>query len=152
NRPPIRPKLLVPDLEARWDAAVMRCLERSPSARFSTAPQVLEAIEGRAVLRIRRAPISALIALLAVGLAGAWMLRRFDWPRGGAARSRPSAAALGFKNLSGRAENAWVGTALAEIVSAELEAGGAIRVVPGEEVARARIGLSLAESDSYAKD
>ena len=65
---------------------------------------------------------------------------------------RRSVAVLGFKNLSGNLATAWLSTALSEMLSTELAAGEKIRMIPGENVARMRIELSLADTDSFAKD
>ncbi|MGB6475769.1 MAG: protein kinase [Candidatus Sulfotelmatobacter sp.] len=54
-----------------------------------------------------------------------------------AIKTRPSVAVLGFKNLTDRADKAWLSTALAEMLSAELASGGQLRLVSGEQVARA---------------
>jgi DNA-binding winged helix-turn-helix (wHTH) protein/tetratricopeptide (TPR) repeat protein len=65
---------------------------------------------------------------------------------------RRSIAVLGFKNLSGREESAWLSTALSEMISTELAARGALRTVAGEDVARVKVSLSLADADSYSKE
>ncbi len=52
---------------------------------------------------------------------------------------RRSVAVLGLRNLSGRAEADWLGTALSSMFSAELAAGEKLRIVPSENVARRRI-------------
>jgi serine/threonine protein kinase/tetratricopeptide (TPR) repeat protein len=54
-----------------------------------------------------------------------------------AVKARPSVAVLGFKNLTDRPDKAWLSTALAEMFSAELASGGKLRLVSGEQVARA---------------
>ena len=61
---------------------------------------------------------------------------------------RPSIAVLGFKNLSGSTEVAWLAPAMAEMLTTELSAGGKVRVVTGENVARVRQSLSLPYTDS----
>lgn len=48
---------------------------------------------------------------------------------------RKSVAVLGFQNVSGRASDAWLGTAFSEMLTTELGGGGKLRLVPGEEVA-----------------
>ncbi|HEV8267913.1 MAG TPA: tetratricopeptide repeat protein, partial [Thermoanaerobaculia bacterium] len=83
--------------------------------------------------------------------------RRAQGPEGGAAagnavKVRRSVAVLGFKNLSSRPDVAWVSTALAEMLHGELSAGEALRTIPGENVARMKLELSLADTDSLAKD
>ncbi len=65
---------------------------------------------------------------------------------------RRSVAVLGFRNLSGRPEDAWLSTALAEMLSTELEAGEKLRLVSGEDIARAKLDLPLADADSLSRD
>lgn len=55
---------------------------------------------------------------------------------------RPSIAVLDFYNLSGSEEASWLAPALAELLTTELSAGGQVRVISGESVARARGELS----------
>jgi serine/threonine protein kinase len=38
------PRLLVPDLDARWERAILRCLARDPASRFQSAPDVIAAL------------------------------------------------------------------------------------------------------------
>jgi eukaryotic-like serine/threonine-protein kinase len=38
------PRLVVPDLDMRWERAILRCLERESSARFQSAAQVIAAL------------------------------------------------------------------------------------------------------------
>lgn len=65
---------------------------------------------------------------------------------------RPAVAVLGFKNLSGRPDADWLSTALSETLTTELAIGEKLRTIPGENVARARIELSMPEADSYGQD
>ena len=65
---------------------------------------------------------------------------------------RRSVAVLGFRNLSGRAEEAWLSTALAEMLSTELEAGEKLRLVSGEDIARTKLDLPLADADSLSRN
>jgi tetratricopeptide (TPR) repeat protein len=58
---------------------------------------------------------------------------------------------LGFKNLSGRQDEAWLSTALAEMLTTELAAGEQLRLIPGESVAQMKMSLSLPEEDAYSK-
>ena len=59
---------------------------------------------------------------------------------------------LGFKNLSGKPDEAWISTALAEMLSTELAAGEQVRTIPGENIARMKVDLSLADADSFGQD
>ena len=104
------------------------------------------------VIRFRRRVAGVGIAVLAV-IASVILLwperpREEPVPVTPAAARRPSIAVLGFKNLSGDARADWLVPALAEMLTTELAAGGRVRVVSGENVARARQSLSLPYTDS----
>ena len=63
--------------------------------------------------------------------------------------ARRSIAVIGLRNLGGSAEDAWLSTALTEMLSNELSASEHLRVVSGEEVARA--GLATAPSNTPSR-
>ena len=66
---------------------------------------------------------------------------------------RPAVVAvLGFKNLSGDPDVAWLSSALSEMLAAELALSPELRVAPGETVARMKRELSIANADSFAPD
>jgi len=69
-----------------------------------------------------------------------------------AVQIRTSVAVIGFRNLSGRPESAWLSTAMAEMLSTELSAGRRLRLVAGENIARTKRELPLAEVDTLATD
>jgi eukaryotic-like serine/threonine-protein kinase len=52
---------------------------------------------------------------------------------------RRAVAVLGFKNLSGRPDEAWVSTALSDWLTTELSEGGYLRLVPAENIARLKL-------------
>ncbi len=62
---------------------------------------------------------------------------------------RPAVAVLGFRNLSGRPDEAWLSTALSEMLTTEVGAGEKVRTIPGETVSQLKTNLSLADADSY---
>jgi len=53
--------------------------------------------------------------------------------------TRQAIAVLGFQNASGKPEDAWLSTALTEMMSTELAAGGKLRLVPGEDVSNLQL-------------
>lgn len=63
-------------------------------------------------------------------------------------RVRKSVAVLGFHSLSGRSEDAWLGMALAEMLSTELAGGEQLRLVSGEDVANLRIANPWSQTDT----
>jgi len=66
-------------------------------------------------------------------------------------RVRRSVAVLGFRNLPGRPEDNWLSAAFSEMLNTELAAGGSLRLVSGEDVARAKSELPLSDEDSLGK-
>ena len=66
--------------------------------------------------------------------------------------ARRSIAVVGFKNLTGDVEHAWLSVALADWLSAELGSGDQLRVIPEDNVARMRTELQLPSVDSLGKD
>jgi eukaryotic-like serine/threonine-protein kinase len=69
-----------------------------------------------------------------------------------ALKPRPSIAVLGFKNLSRKSDDEWMSTAMAEMLGAELASGQQIRVIPSENIARMKLDLSLAPTDTYGQE
>ena len=168
---PASPKHHAPGLGPQWEAVILRCLERDPRDRFASAREVVQSLgaeapvplpwRGRAYRRYL-AVLGAAAVLLAVA-AAAWLARPHYTPKGpspsapapaarAATPARRSVAVLGFKNLSASREHAWLSTALAEMLSAELAAGEKLRTVPGESVSRMKDDLGLADTDSLGAD
>jgi eukaryotic-like serine/threonine-protein kinase len=117
----------------------------------------LPAPRNRAVMRL-----IAVLSVAAASIAGIYGWKQFHRvppPSNPAAigaigttAPRRSIAVLGFRNLSGRPEEGWLSTALAEMLSTELEAGQKLRLVSGEDIARTKIDLPLADADSLSRD
>jgi serine/threonine protein kinase/tetratricopeptide (TPR) repeat protein len=166
KEPPPDPRQAVPDLDPVWTQTLMRCLEREPADRFANALEVARSLGGevvsapislsRAFRRRRRsmtlvASSAVLVSAIALGLV--WRLHR---QRGTtqvtSGSARRALAVLGFKNLAGKTESAWLGPALSELLSAELGTGGGLRIIPEENVTRMRSDLSLGDADSLAPD
>jgi TolB-like protein len=93
--------------------------------------------------------------VLLVGAIGAWEahtgLEQESPPTQPSAilpvRARPSVAVLGFKNLSGRADAAWISTALSEMLTTQLAAGEELRTIAGDTVAQTKIDLHLSDAE-----
>jgi len=104
--------------------------------------------------------VAAVAVLFALAVAG-WLARDRLFPRAGpppsppvapAPAPRPAVAVLGFENLSRNPGFAYVESALVRMLPAELAVGERLRLVPGEQVDRARRDLGLAGSPSFARD
>ncbi|HWM89829.1 MAG TPA: FlgO family outer membrane protein [Thermoanaerobaculia bacterium] len=63
---------------------------------------------------------------------------------------RPSVAVLGFRDLSQGEDTRWLASALAEMLTTELSAGGQVRVISRENVARARAYVDIQTSGTLA--
>lgn len=112
----------------------------------------------RAAVRKRRTrsnavAAAALVITAAAGLAAFYYARRAHL-RVNVVTEKPrrSVAVLGFRNLSGRADAAWLSTALSQMLTTELAAGEQLRAVPGETVAQAKIDLALPNVDALSKE
>jgi DNA-binding winged helix-turn-helix (wHTH) protein/tetratricopeptide (TPR) repeat protein len=96
------------------------------------------------------AGVAASAAALAVLGIWGWLATHHSRPS--ARANRRSIAVLGFRNLSGRPEEGWLSTALAEMLSTELVAGEKLRLVSGEEITRTKLDLHLADVDSLSRN
>jgi eukaryotic-like serine/threonine-protein kinase len=109
--------------------------------------------------RYRIAVVSVLLIIIMVG-AAVYALHflpkrpsTVTLPEGPAPsiRTRRSVAVLGFRNLPGRTEDNWLSSAFSEMLNTELASDGALRMVPGEDVARVKRELPLSDEDSLAR-
>jgi eukaryotic-like serine/threonine-protein kinase len=73
-------------------------------------------------------------------------------PRQKEVTPRRSVAVLGFANTSGRPEDAWLSTALSEMLSTELASGDRLRLVPGEDVTQLRMVMPWTQTGSLGQE
>jgi len=97
------------------------------------------------------------IATVSVAILSVFMYVRIRQPvvLGGSSailNPRASVAVLGFKNLSGDPQEAWLSTAFSDWLTTELTAGEQLRAIPAESVARMKMELSLPEVDSLGRE
>src|SRR5467141_3740753 len=100
---------------------------------------------------------AALAAAFALVILAAFTYTRIQASAGPAGLSnggnlRQSVAVLGFKNLSGDTQEAWLSTALSDWLMTELAAGEHVRAIPAESVARMKMELALPDVDSLSRD
>ena len=157
---------------AALESIIFKALQKEPAQRYQSARELLAALESGGVA-VGPAPrpkwplaAMALGLLVIMGAAIGMNLgkvrdRLTGWIHPGTAGVQPkvstipvrrSVAVLGFKNSSGRAEAAWLSTGLSEMLTTELGTGERLRTVAEENVARAKLDLSLSDADSLAKD
>jgi len=164
-------------LQGDLDTILMKALRKEPQDRYASAQDFSNDIErhlagrpvlarrptfsyrgGRFLQRHKESVGTAIILLVLAAAAGVWQARHF-WRHdasqetaSAAAGSRRSVSVLGFKNLSGRPDTAWISTALSEMLATELGAGEQLRTVSGETVARMKTDLAISDVDSLAPD
>ena len=114
--------------------------------------------EKHSAISRRYLAIAVFLSLLIGGIAYRFRLPRTKAENKTAAETslppvhvRRSVAVMGFRNLPGRPEDNWLSPAFAEMLSTELAADSALRMVSGEDVARAKRELPLTDEDSLAK-
>jgi eukaryotic-like serine/threonine-protein kinase len=166
DEPPPSPRALVPDLEAHWETSILKCLERRPTDRLSSARALTALLGGDAgaasASRRKRAltagvlitVVAAIIAGLVAGLPPSRAPREpaVDSASSSAAAPRRAVAVLGFKSLTGRPETAWLSTAFAELLTTELSARGRLRTIAGEDVSRMKGDLRMQDAETFARD
>lgn len=116
---------------------------------------------------IGRSPrrVALVLGVLAVALGGSIALRWLGRgrPGGGASTgtgaiaapgaiaARRSIAVLGFQNTTGSTEEAWLSTALSQMLSTELAAGEKLRIVSGEDIAALRASSPWSQADTLGQ-
>jgi tetratricopeptide (TPR) repeat protein len=174
-----RPEELRRCLRGDLDTIVMKAIRTEPEQRYASAEEFSKDIErhlaglpiqarkptifyrgGKFVRRHTESLVTAILILaVTAGLAvwasrGLWKQKNATEPPASAlqVRIRPSVAVLGFKNLSGRPDTAWISTALSEMLTAELAAGEQLRTAADETITRTKIDLGLSDVESLPPD
>lgn len=172
------PAALSRELRGDLDAIAMKALNKEPHRRYLSAGEFSDDISrylserpvtarrsrvayrlGKFIARHRESLAVALVILAAAGAVVAWQLQRSRTVAADRAIAnvpplavRPSVAVLGFWNLSHRDDTAWLATAFSEMLTTELAAGGRLRLLPGDTIARARIELELPDVANLSAD
>ncbi len=167
---PPSPREIAPGLDRHWERTILKCLERHPENRFASGAAIVEALTGADLVREAREKkppltlhkvlmvILALVLVLAAVVVNVRVWRGSETAVDTASLlvaptvARPAIAVMGFHNVTGNQEHAWLADGLAQMLSSELSTGGAVRLIPGENVDRARRELGLETGDGFAPD
>lgn len=170
NQKPEPPSKLKPEIPPGLETVILKTLNKDPGRRYQTARELGLDLDN---LRTATSPIQSarwslrgpivagatFMVLLALALGGVFLLRHnrqkdkeSESTTSPAVKHRRSVAVLGFKNLSGKQDEEWLSTAVAEMLSTNLAAGEELRIIPGETVAKVKNNLALVDADSYAQE
>src|SRR5262249_42122605 len=153
--PPSPPSSRNHQISPALESIIVKAIDKDPDRRYQSARELRIDLErlGTGIVPLAVRPASNVklkwsagicIALL-IALGVALYRARVHIPPGPhspvaevvpSVTPRRSVAVLGFRNLSARPEDAWLSTALAEMLTTELAAGEQLRTIPGENVAR----------------
>ena len=154
-------------LSGPLDAIVMKALRKVPEARYPTVAALADDVRrwleaqpvsaGRDEWRYRASQLGrrhgsalgvAAAVVIAIAITAVMVGRPQSPPHETAALAvqtavRPSVAVAGFTNLSQRQEDAWLATAMVEMLTTELAGDGQLRVIPAERTTRAARELGV---------
>jgi serine/threonine protein kinase/tetratricopeptide (TPR) repeat protein len=166
NLEPELPRKVNPLVSEGLESVIWKALRKNRADRYQSVGDLEEDLErltagispqvrgpGRPLRQRLLLWLTALVIVFAVGTM--YFLRKrpkVEVSLVSTGVARQSVAILGFKNLSGRPDTAWLSTALSEMLTTELGAGEKLLTISGENVARVKSDLALPETDSLAAD
>ncbi|MFY0563006.1 protein kinase domain-containing protein [Archangium lansingense] len=153
HAPAPSPRERRPELDRRWEALVLRCLERLPEHRYQSAREILAALPAPRWASLPLPGIQAegrrfltRFSLVLAGLLAAFHLQPSDSSPTRLAPTRRSVAILGFADQTGRPDTAWLSTLLSQALAIEVRAGERLRSVSGGDAAKAALSLDNARA------
>jgi serine/threonine protein kinase len=175
NRDPPSATSLNPQLPDGLAHSIAKALQKGRQERYQSAAEILRDLkliatagQARGIAQgfSRRRPwltglAMILTAFALVGLLSYYVARdrqsragreTASSSVGPGLKARRSVAVLGFRNLSGNPDKAWLSTSLAEMLGTELAAGERLRLISGEDIASTKLDLALADTGTFSKD
>jgi serine/threonine protein kinase/Flp pilus assembly protein TadD len=146
-KPPVE---IVHELDARWNSAILRCLQRDPAKRFPSVRAVARSLrgKGRAPLLLQSRPFQVTAACFLLAIAAGFLLRDRIWPT--SLPRQKHVAVLPFIFQGRDQANQARAYELAESLSANLSrleaSDGSLWVVPWDQVKN----LNAADADHAA--
>jgi len=166
TEPAPSPRTLVEDIDPRWEAVILRCLERDPANRFATTLDVAEALRGRQVSqplalpgadrrkKFMAAGVAAALAIVSVVIYFAISRHETEPAKPGsstvtsASQTKQSVAVLGFQNMSGQPELALLGDELTDGLWSQLDVEQIHFIAPGRvDDMRRDLGIKEVKQD-----
>lgn len=161
HQTPPSPSSINRAIPAELDKIILRALAKDPAQRYQKAQDLTaDLVQQSSTAATAPAQPRHWKRWLALGIGAglvvaaiAYFLLQPNKPVITIAPSAPhrrAVAVLGFKNLTGNPDKAWLSTALSEMFTTELGEGDELRTIPGESVANMKISLALPDEDSYS--
>jgi DNA-binding winged helix-turn-helix (wHTH) protein/tetratricopeptide (TPR) repeat protein len=154
----------IPRKGYRFVAPIERVIEETMVSMPPQSPNTAQSVPGDSAPLIRPSPLkikqALLICAVTILLVGAFFFRSLRRQAASTAEAksspsgpqiRRSVAVLGFRNLPERKDEDWLSQAFTEMVSTELAAGGSLRVLSDEDVARAKREIHLINGETLGK-
>jgi len=164
----VRPSQVNPAVPQGLEKIILKTLAKDPADRYQSAMELgtdLERLATTGTVAVdfpskrKRLRLASIVAVALAGAAflaaiGGYLLheRRTRTSASSTVNRRRTIAVLGFKNLSGKPDQAWLSTALSEMLTTELSQGDQLRTIPGESVAQMKLNLSLPDEDSFGRE
>ena len=166
NQPPDPPSAVNPAVSIGLEQIILKALDKDPNHRYQSARELgvdLERLNTGTLPVVVSRPSATkqfvvvgtiFVLVLAVATAGYFLIYRTKKHRAAVTTGahRRSVAVLGFKNLAGKADVAWISTALSEMLTTELGQGDQLRTISGESVSQMKRSLALPEADSFSQE
>lgn len=139
---PLPPSRFVTDVPPDWERVVLRCMARNPKDRYADPRAAIRDLEGTGR---RRVMVCAALALaVIIGGAVSWLLLR--------PRLAPRVAVVSPRNISGKPQDDWLSTEIADTLSTYLEVGTKLQVVPRDDVVRTLDDFSIPANEDLARE
>ena len=162
HREPMPVRQLKPDVPSELERIITHAIAKDRSLRYGSAKDLSADLENlragsRSTVDTRNrkwmaAGLLFIILAASIGVLIQHSARTGSHENPPVVKLRRSVAVLGFRNLAGNSKDAWISTALAEMVSTELASGQQLRIIPGENVAHMFLDLALPDAVGYGPE
>lgn len=150
KEPPTSPRAIVPGISPSLEGIILKCLEKEPGRRYSTAGEVVGALQGAGATRTALAPsrahrrrrprviagVGAAVVLL--GLALAVYFRLGGWVGSPVHGRIESLAVLPLEDLSGDSVQGYFANGMTDALITRLAQIGSLRVISRTSIMRYR--------------
>lgn len=145
------PNTLAIRVEKPADLVASETIGRSAALRIEKPAQLFYSLTEGWSFSLLMGALVTVIAIAAIAAIGTRSAGIFGTGMG-AVSPRRSVAVLGFRNLSGDPQENWLSTAFSDWLATDLSAGGELRTVSADSIARMKMELALPDLESPGHD